>query len=859
MRLSFARWVVAGYTFLIEIAFGQISSFPYVERFDAIPDSTLPSGWLTTTSRRASGDFFAVSSSPRSSPHCAYSQNSTISQSLLSPAFDFTGRTPDKLQFYVSRSGTHTSGLLVEASVDNGITFSIAIGDTLKYPGTTGYILTTLQLPGSLAGTNGVRFRWRVIGGSGGATATIRIDDVSLTTLVSYDLAASRLSVQPTLATSKDSLVLSALVKNLGNQTTTNYSVDFFCDVNNNSVLETAERFASVGGVPISGSDSLTITAGHSHLRAGDYRFFTVVSFPQDERAANDTASTVVTVGYAKGSLLVNEIMYGPSGDEPEWIELINISPDTANLKNWRISDNNVSTKTLVTTGDLLVAPSGYGILAKDGNFISSHPSVTCPVAICNFSALNNTTPDAVVIYEPRVIAIDSVMYSPGWGGQGGKSLERIDVGGLSIDQRNWGTSLDSAGCTPGKVNSIIRLAYDLALDPPTETRTVTLSGLVPVIHCVVHNAGKITAASFLVRLYNDANHNDVGETQELIATLSASSPLVPLDSAQMTYTWESAPPGESEVVGVIDFPQDQRIGNNQSSTSVCLKYAARSVVINEILYDPLANQNEWFELYNRGSATVDLKNWVFRDRPTSSGSINSFLISPQSIFVASKEFAIIAADSSILTLYPSLANPDAGIHLIILNKSGGLGLGNDGDDIVLQDLTGATIDSVSYSPFWHRPDVTDTKGRSLEKINPDFDANSPQSWTTSVVASGGTPGKPNIAYTAVRSTTNTLSFAPNPFSPDGDGFEDFCVIQYNLTFQAALVHARVYDIKGRLVRTLANSQISAAQGNLVWDGLTDEKQRVRIGVYIVLIEATDSNGGSSTSFKGVVVVARKL
>jgi len=65
--------------------------------------------------------------------------------------------------------------------------------------------------------------------------------------------------------------------------------------------------------------------------------------------------------------------------------------------------------------------------------------------------------------------------------------------------------------------------------------------------------------------------------------------------------------------------------------------------------------------------------------------------------------------------------------------------------------------------------------------------------------------------------------------------------------------------VKGRLIRTLANSLLSASKGELLWDGRNDDRQRVRIGPYIVLIQATDSRGAASTLLKGVVIVAAKL
>jgi flagellar hook assembly protein FlgD len=103
------------------------------------------------------------------------------------------------------------------------------------------------------------------------------------------------------------------------------------------------------------------------------------------------------------------------------------------------------------------------------------------------------------------------------------------------------------------------------------------------------------------------------------------------------------------------------------------------------------------------------------------------------------------------------------------------------------------------------------------------------------------------------------LTFTPNPFSPDADGFEDFTVIQYDLPYRVARIRIRIFDVLGRLVRTLANNEPSGARGEIVWDGRDDEGQRVRIGRYIVLLEAVDESGNLVDASKAVVVVAGKM
>jgi hypothetical protein len=311
-------------------------------------------------------------------------------------------------------------------------------------------------------------------------------------------------------------------------------------------------------------------------------------------------------------------------------------------------------------------------------------------------------------------------------------------------------------------------------------------------------------------------------------------------------------------IVVVAENWSDERLRNNRASVTIKIGYEPRSLIINEIMYDPLDGQNEWFELYNRSSQPVDLAHWTFNDRATSSG-VNSFVISDSAMMVLSGGFAVVAADSTVCNIFPNLRSPHPDISLSILNRSSGFSFNNDGDAIVLKDLTGQTIDSVAYLPCWHNPDVVDTRGRSLERINPNIATNDPRNWSTCTNIVGGTPGKINSVMTTNAVSNSAISISPNPFSPDGDGFEDYCIIHYNLPMHTSTLNIKIYDIKGRCIRTLANGELAGTQGEIIWDGLDENRQRARIGVYVVYLEATDRSSGRVERAKAVAVVATKL
>ncbi len=100
---------------------------------------------------------------------------------------------------------------------------------------------------------------------------------------------------------------------------------------------------------------------------------------------------------------------------------------------------------------------------------------------------------------------------------------------------------------------------------------------------------------------------------------------------------------------------------------------------------------------------------------------------------------------------------------------------------------------------------------------------------------------------------------SPNPFSPNNDGVDDFLGITYALPSAAPALRVRIYDASGRLVRTLANNEPAASTGAIIWNGRDDANTRVRMGMYIVFVEALDVRGGVLRALKGVAVVAAKL
>lgn len=289
-----------------------------------------------------------------------------------------------------------------------------------------------------------------------------------------------------------------------------------------------------------------------------------------------------------------------------------------------------------------------------------------------------------------------------------------------------------------------------------------------------------------------------------------------------------------------------------ENSVRTITSYAKGDVVINEIMYDPLTGNAEWIELYNPKNFGIKLTGWKFNES-------NSFInVSDTCEFIFTPgSYLVISSDSTIFNRFPDLRNLSANQKLIFSSSS--FSLSNDGEPLKIYDAKNNLIDSVYYKSNWQNPNLASTKGFSLERINPLFPSNDASNWSSSTDILGGTPCKKNSIYLDVPNANTTITISPNPFSPDGDGYEDNTIISYKLKSRFAQVRAKIFDSKGRLVKTLLNNQTSGSEGNIIYNGLGEDGQRLRIGIYIVFIEAIDDTGGVIETAKATFVVAVKL
>jgi hypothetical protein len=821
------------------------------QNFDSVRPPALPEGWTTSRNRSPSGDFVTTSSSPHSDSNAALSVNATMQQSLVSPVFDFSNLEPESLKFFERRSASHNSSLLVEALTGDGEAHLVS--DSLKNPGTTSYILRTMKISSSLGGAAQVRIRWRVIGDGTGSSGTLRIDDITLSARTLFDAGISLISFDPPAPTTGDTVRIQALIENAGLRPVGNFTVEFFEDTNGSGTPEPEELLSTATlGETLAPGSKLPVSARSVCTTRGTHWFIVRTNLPQDQNPSNDLARAALEVGLRTGSVVVNEIMYAPVSPEPEWIELYNRSAEQADLRNWKLSNRNTSVRFTVSARQELLPPGEYCVVSRDSALLRSlRPGITAavvqPPGLPTY--LFNNNGDAVVVWDERGLTMDSLRYDPWWGGTGGASLERRDWDSSSLSASNWGTSRDTRGGTPGRMNSLTPLEEDLTV---ASLACITNP---PGLTVVLKNSGRKPASGFSVSLYDDADHDSLPAAEELLGREDILGILAPRDSLVTTLLWKGGTSGKHPCIVLLDYPGDMRTLDNIAFATITLPYSWNALVINEFMYDPLPGSAEYVEILNISPGKVDLSDWKLSDIPSPGPWPDSRTLCRLPTTLGEGEYLVVASDTSLYALFPELR--DSAHHSII--RPGALGLKSKGDRIILTDPTGTTIDSLSYTADWHTPGLEDPGGRSLERINPLLPGADRRNWGTCADPSGGTPGRKNSLFTDSPPADVSLTALPNPFSPDGDGRDDLTIIHYRLRAPTAALRLRIFDACGRLARTLADGEPAASRGEIVWDGYTDGGRRARMGIYIILLEATDPRDGQLQTLKGTVVVAVRL
>ncbi|UCD65111.1 MAG: lamin tail domain-containing protein [Candidatus Zixiibacteriota bacterium] len=388
--------------------------------------------------------------------------------------------------------------------------------------------------------------------------------------------------------------------------------------------------------------------------------------------------------------------------------------------------------------------------------------------------------------------------------GTDGHSWERI----LPSDDR-ISQSVDPSGSTPGIINSLTPVPYDLALALADIRSVAGSTGLV----FTVKNTGQQPVGSASLFIIDRAFGSDTIDVISL-------DEISPGDSLEVSREY---------LLDGVYVPMSAALSDDDRDRNNTLEFIAPGtafppVILSELLANPQGDLNsEWVEISNRSGEPVNLAQWMLGD------ALHSIVISPDTLYLMpDKYLVLVQTEPAFLAYYAGLAAP-------CMEPAGWPALNNDGDIVRLVDSYGLQADSFSYSfayddnYTWSRND-TESWGRSED---PD-----------------GTPGATNEVLLEHRASWLSVSADPPYISPDGDGLEDIAVINISAPLADSYT-VRIYDRQGRVVKTIYQDE-SMIPSTIEWNGLSDAGRRLPIGLYIIYVEAC-----GVSSAKTPIVIAR--
>ncbi len=539
--------------------------------------------------------------------------------------------------------------------------------------------------------------------------------------------------------------------------------------------------------------------------------------------------------------ILINEIYDDPTPSHglPE-VEYIELFVDQANAPVELSELQLVIGEKVSPLPSTVLLPGSYTILcdAKDAGSMAIYGDV---IGMTDFNTLRNTG-NTVQLQERTGEVVHTVRYDDSWYGErmkknGGWSLELINPSDPCALAQNWHGSTSIIGGTPGQQNSV----YD------TSKPVLALRMLPPRI--IADDQIEVVANKQMPNV--DLSHFSISGGAAKIIEVDATAG--ELDRV-ILHLAPAMRAGESYLLSIDGLRDCAGGALDGIDFEIRLPDVPEpgDLVINEVLFNPVSGGSDFIEILN-------VSNKVFRASDLYIGNfwngrqsveqiVDDLNLWPGTHLVVTEDPVDLLArytveDPSLLLEndLPSLADDEGNVTLYIATN---------GESKV--------IDQFDYQKSFHSPLLKVQDGVSLERISPTGTTQDSHNWHSAAQSAGyATPTSANSQQADLFGIIESFSIREKVFSPDGDGFNDFLVLQYELGASGTLATIKIFDSAGRMVKELASNLSLATSGHIIWDGANDQGRKSPIGIYTILVEIFRPDGFRDRWKETFVLAAR--
>ncbi|MFK8100962.1 MAG: lamin tail domain-containing protein [Saprospiraceae bacterium] len=540
--------------------------------------------------------------------------------------------------------------------------------------------------------------------------------------------------------------------------------------------------------------------------------------------------------------IFVHEIMAAPTPTiglpAVEYLELYNASDKLIELSGYSL-EVGTSQRTLP---NFQLLPKAYVIICPSLG-LDSLLNFGAVLPMDDFPSLSNNG-TTIVLSDPMGVTMhylkyDQSTYQDNAKDDGGWSLEMINPNLACDGAVNWRASENPFGGTPGIVNSVRAEGIDekrpdLLRVFPEDPNTLLLS-----FSEVMDQSSALEVDNYLIDQNVEIILAQLITPAKNQIRLFLSTPLL----ENTTYTISL----RDQLTDCLGNP----IGTFDEARFALPELAEEGdLIINEILYDPLTGGAEFIELYNNSSKVLNAGDLFLAKELGDPDPIRfNYLLFPGDYLVISPDVKDIQAKYTVKNPFalfqndiPSLTNDEG---QVILYR-------DDFPDIII-------LDQFNYNEDYHNALLSDAKGVSLERIDPNGSTQDGNNWHSAAKSVGyATPTYLNSQNFIANPGDDLISLSSDRLSPDGDAFEDFVQIFYVTPATGYTAKINIYDAQGRMIKQLVDQDLLAREGSYKWDGSTDNGGKARLGIYVLWVQLLNPNG-DVREIKKTIVVAGQL
>ncbi|WP_297101157.1 lamin tail domain-containing protein [uncultured Draconibacterium sp.] len=276
-------------------------------------------------------------------------------------------------------------------------------------------------------------------------------------------------------------------------------------------------------------------------------------------------------------------------------------------------------------------------------------------------------------------------------------------------------------------------------------------------------------------------------------------------------------------------------------------------VVLNEVLFNPVPDGDDYVEIYNNSEKEIPLNKLYLASRDNDLELTQIYALTSERKKLLPNEYLALTKDTHGVFPWFTISCPECFLQMEKFPS-----FNNDEDYVVLLNNELEIVDEFYYNEKMHSPIFYDREGIALERISFSQPTNDVANWHSASTQSGyGTPGYQNSQFMNEEAEKVSVTFQPEAFSPNNDGYNDNYSIDLSMESPGYICNILVFDSAGRRLCKLADNAVLGTHEQISWNGEDDAGNQLPTGPYIVMVEVFNTNGTVERFKDGVVLTDR--